>query len=329
VKYSAVLALAVACCAAVFTAPTFCADAKGALTVSIENDLFSSGGDNNYTHGTEFTYVSDTYMPRWLNKVAAELDLDPPSTEIRFVTNVGQKIFTPDDIESHTLIENDRPYAGWLYLSTGLIADTQKDVIRRLERVQFIFGIVGPSSAADVVQTDFHHAFGFRDPNGWQYQLHDEGTFDVEYQSQWMVPLLADHVDVIPQVNGIVGTSTRLLGTGFTLRVGNGIRSDYGPPLIRPSAEGSHYFEPYSQAYWYFFMGAFGRYVEHNIFLDGNSDGDSHSVEKLNWVGDLQAGLVFGSQNWRLTLTNVIRTREFEEQPDSDAFGSMGLTFRF
>ena len=304
------------------------ADAKGSFSVSIENDVFSTGGDNNYTHGTEFTYVSDTYMPRWLTRIAAELNLDPPEVELRSVTNLGQKIFTPEDIENVELIPDDRPYAGWLYLSSGLIADSYRGSVRRLAKLQFILGWVGPSSLADTVQTNFHRALGFRDPNGWQHQLHDEPTFDIQYQNQWMIPLLDDHIDIIPQVNTILGSSTRFLGTGFTFRIGNRITSDYGPPLIRPSASGSHYFKPHGSTYWYLFAGAFGRYMEHNLFLDGNGDGDSHSVDRIPWVGDLQMGLVFGWKNWRITLTNVIRTKEFEEQDNSDAFGAFGITVR-
>lgn len=303
-------------------------ESEGSLSVSIENDVFSTGGDNNYTHGTEFTYVSDTQMPTWLNKVAAELNYDPPKTALRAVTNVGQKIFTPEDIESRDLIENDRPYAGWLYISSGLLADSFKSDRRRLESLQFILGWVGPSALSDTVQTHFHSAFGFPDPNGWHHQLHDEPTFDIEYQSQWMLPLISGHVDVIPQINTIVGTSSRFIAGGFTLRVGSRINSDYGPPLIRPSASGSHYFKTQGNFYWYFFAGAFGRYVNHTLFLDGNSDGDSHSVDSLEWVGDLQLGAVIGWGDWRITATNIIRSKEFEQQPYSDAFGAIGITLR-
>ncbi|HEY3699135.1 MAG TPA: lipid A-modifier LpxR family protein, partial [Spongiibacteraceae bacterium] len=40
-------------------------DGKGALTVALENDLFGAGTDKHYTHGTEISYVSDTYQQDW------------------------------------------------------------------------------------------------------------------------------------------------------------------------------------------------------------------------------------------------------------------------
>ena len=73
---------------------------------------------------------------------------------------------------------------------------------------------------------------------------------------------------------------------------------------------------------------ALGRGVAHNIFLDGNSDKDSHSVEKRKWVGDLQLGFVVSTQRFRLAYSHVIRTKEFELQRVHNRFGSLTLAMR-
>ena len=65
------------------------------------------------------------------------------------------------------------------------------------------------------------------------------------------------------------------LEVGATLRIGNDLPNDYGAPRIRPSLPGSNFFLPRDNFGWYLFAGAGGRAVAYNIFLDGNTDGNS------------------------------------------------------
>lgn len=304
------------------------ADSKGTLSFTLENDLFGAGKDEHYTHGTEISYVSDTYMPRWLRAGAVAFPFIDKDDEIRLAWSLGQQIYTPNDIERTDLILDDRPYAGWLYFSLGFLADNRHRSVRHVDKIDLIIGIVGPDSGAESVQRKVHEWTDSDEPRGWDNQLDDEVTFDLQYQREWMLPLVEDHIDIVPRASLNLGTAIRDAGVGLTLRAGSGISSDFGPPLIRPSAAGSHYFRPDQRFYWYLFIGAHGRYVDHNIFLDGNDDGHSHSVDKKDWVGDVQAGAVMGWGNWRITVTNIIRTREFEGQDEPDEFGAIALSYR-
>lgn len=306
----------------------YSADSKGSVTLAVENDLFGAGTDRHYTHGTELTYVSDTYQPDWFLTAASWLPFFEPNAETRFVASLGQQIYTPSNTETKALVVDDRPYAGWLYASFGLLND-HRDSGRYVDKLELTVGLVGPQSGAESVQRTVHKWIGSDIPKGWDNQLHNETTVDLQYQRMWMLPIIDNNVDVVPDIGITLGTSRRAVQTGATLRIGSGISSDFGPPLIRPNAAGGQYFKPNQTFYWYLFAGAHGQYVEHNIFLDGNTDHDSHSVNKNSWVGDLQAGAVMGIGNWRLTLTEILRTREFEEQQDADEFGAIAVTYRF
>jgi hypothetical protein len=303
-------------------------DTKGTLSFTLENDLFGAGEDEHYTHGTSLSYVSDTYMPRWLRAGAVALPFIDEDDDIRMSWSLGQQIYTPNDIERRELIVDDRPYAGWLYASLGFLADNGHRSIRHVDNIDLIVGLVGPDSGAESAQRRVHEWTDSDEPRGWDNQLDDEVTFDVLYQRQWMLPLIEDNLDIVPRVALNLGTAMRDAGVGFTVRMGSGIGSDFGPPLIRPSASGSRYFKPNQAFYWYLFIGAHGRYVDHNLFLDGNDDGDSHSVDKEEWVGDVQAGAVMGWGNWRITVTNIIRSREFEGQDQPDEFGAIAVSYR-
>ncbi|MCA1605284.1 MAG: lipid A deacylase LpxR family protein, partial [Acidobacteria bacterium] len=71
------------------------------------------------------------------------------------------------------------------------------------------------------------------------------------------------------------------------------------------------------------------RFIAYNIFLDGNADGDSLSVDKEPLVADIQVGAV-GTIGWlHLAYTHVYRTQEFEEQDRGDRFGAISLSAKF
>ena len=72
-----------------------------------------------------------------------------------------------------------------------------------------------------------------------------------------------------------------------------------------------------------------GRAVAHNIFLDGNTFGNSPSVDKKLLVGDLQFGVAVTFSNMRVAYTHVLATEEFHGQGRGDAYGSFSFSFRF
>lgn len=325
------LTVAIASCIAangLFVENVRAEDSKGSLTLALENDLFGAGTDSHYTHGTELDYVSDTYRPDWFLNLASLMPFYETNADTRLAWSLGQQIYTPADITIKTLQPNDRPYAGWLYTSVGLVTDNRA-ASHYVDELEFVLGLVGPNSGAESVQKTIHKWTGSEQPQGWDNQLGTEVTADLQYQREWTLPITDNTIDIVPRVALTLGSARRDVGAGFSLRLGSGLDSDFGPPLIRPAATGMKYFKPKQSFYWYVFAGAHGRYVEHNIFLDGNNDHDSPSVHKNSWVGEIQAGLVLGWENWRATLTEITRTREFEKQIDPDEYGAIAVSYRY
>lgn len=309
--------------------PAVAWDDKGTLTLALENDLFSSGDDRHYTHGTQIAYVSDTFMPGWVEATLGALSFKDKGDEARFSWSLGQKMFTPENISRSELIEDDRPYAGWLYTSFGFVSESRGTGIGHVDSMELILGVVGPDSGVESTQKAVHKLIDSPEPKGWKNQLDDEVTADLRYQREWSISLLPGYADVLPFVGVTLGSSQRRASTGFTFRLGSGVNGDYGPPLIRPREGGTSHFKPHQPFYWYLFAGAQGEYVDYNIFLDGNRDGNSHSVERREWLGNAQAGAVVGAGNWRLSLTNLWLSREFEGQDAPDEYGSIAVSYRF
>jgi hypothetical protein len=114
----------------------------------------------------------------------------------------------------------------------------------------------------------------------------------------------------------------------MTVRIGLGLKEDFGPPRIRPSLPGAGYYQS-EDVHCYLFAGGEGRAVLHNLFLDGNTFTDSHSVDKKPFVGDVQVGLALQISRLRVTYTQIYRTKEYDGQDSADQFGALSLSYAF
>lgn len=311
-------------------------DQAGILSIQVENDLFGNGTDRYYTHGTRLSYLSSEEVPAWLYHGARYVPLFSRTGTLRTSYAVGQSIFTPEEITERELIKDDRPYAGWLYAGFGLISDHRvRDGAfqsNRLDSLELNIGLIGPESFAEDSQTTVHKWIGSPRPEGWSHQLRNEPglmlVYDRQWQAQYLGGLWGLDIDLSPHIGGALGNVMTYLSTGATLRIGRDLPSDYGPPLIRPSLPGSGFFRPQQEFGWYLFAGVDGRLVLYNVFLDGNTFTDSHSVDREPWVGDLQVGLVLTWKDVRVSFTNIFRTNEFEGQGSSTEFGSISISLR-
>lgn len=310
-------------------APASGAADVGTVSFVLENDLFYNL-DQHYTNGVELAWTSGAAAPDWAQRAASWVPLFPEDRVVRTVYRLGQAMFTPDDIEMANPPPGTRPYAGWLYASIGLIAESE----HQLDQLQLTAGVVGPWSLAEPSQKLVHRITGAARPLGWDTQLKNEPGVVLSYQRSWR-SYLSERVagfgiDVTPHVGGALGNVYTFADVGATVRFGRYLPRDYGPPRIDPGVPGSRFFVPEDRRFgWYLFAGVSGRAVLRNIFLDGNTWRDSRSVDREPFVGDLQFGLAATLADVRVSYTHVLRTREFDGQDSSDEFGALAVSLRF
>lgn len=302
-------------------------------SVQMENDGWGSGDDQYYTSGIEFSYMKIEEPPRWLRALADFIPLYERTSESGVVYSFGQSIFTPQDIERKDLIDDDRPYAGWLYGGASILS--RIGVSENFEygnSLELTVGIVGPGSNADNVQDQFHRFLGTERPEGWDNQLHDELGLVLTYTRQWRYFSPGNSslgYELSPHCVVALGNVYTYCGGGLIARWGTKLRDDVGPPTISPGFPGACYFKDRPGLNWYFFSGIEGRLVARNIFLDGNTFTDSHSVDKKVLVGDFQCGFAFHIKNVRIALSNILRTKEFDEQQRITDYGAINIAFYF
>lgn len=305
------------------------ANEVGSFDVTIENDRVAET-DRHYTNGIRLSYLSPPGGgPEVLRDFAEWLPLFPPDGRMHVGYTLGQSMFTPNDTGSREVDPGDRPYAGWLYGGVALVSEGTN----QLQTIELDLGVVGPYAFAEEAQNTWHHIIRVNDAHGWEHQLDNEPGAVLFYEHKWRVPLEDPGsglgADLTPHASGALGNVLTYAAAGATLRFGEDLANDYGPPRIRPAVPGSTLLRPHDVLGWYIFAGIEGRAVLRNIFLDGNTFSDSHSVNKNVLVGDVQVGAAIILGPVRLAYTHVFRTKEFTEQDDPDRFGAVSLSVAF
>lgn len=130
--------------------------ADGMLTLKAENNVFSDGGSGHYTNVIEGIWAFEPADGHWSRRFADVLPGWSASSLAGVAYRFGQQMYTPEDIETETLIKDDRPYAGLLSCGISLLSRGRHDDWRLTGSLQVDVGIVRPVSGAKVVQRNFH-----------------------------------------------------------------------------------------------------------------------------------------------------------------------------
>ncbi|SUO97305.1 lipid A deacylase LpxR family protein [Suttonella ornithocola] len=304
------------------------------FTISIENDLFGSGVDRDYTNGLRFGYANvgqeQPAFLHWLDRALPMFTINKTTTSYY---SLGHNLYTPHTIKESGYIKNDRPYAAFLYGSVGMNTITEN----HMDDVELTLGIVGPSAKGKQIQREFHKLKGVDKPKGWAHQIHDEPGVMLSWERSYPGYYGAKignsiYTRVNPHYGVTVGNVYTYASAGISLDITpRNMPWQAQPVRVRPALPGSGFFEtPDSGHSWMIFGGLDTRWVLRNIFLDGNTFKDSHSVKKKPFVLDAAIGAAYTYHQMRFTYTMNWRSKEFDSEHSRSAiFGSISLNYRF
>ncbi len=309
-----------------------------AFSISNDNDSLANA-DGDYSAGMELTWTQASRasvderatLPRWLKHVSKRTPFGHAGVD-RFGSRIvlGQKIYTPRDLRKTELIEDDRPYAGWTYLNLSLHARKQD----RLDSIILSVGIIGPASFADEVQENVHEFFGAVRVRGWKNQLKNEFALNLSYLRDrivWQKDSDSEYEMELVSLSRIdIGNVDTSASCGLRWRGGRNLESDFDSD----SDESSHRIEgiepkhgSHSKFRFSHLLEMRGIVVARNIFLDGNTFKESHSVEKKNALVEISWGIDYGNRKKRASMRYTYRSKEFDLQKSGSSFIRFALEF--
>lgn len=300
------------------------------FTVFVDNDSRNVGGpnqDQGYTNGIRFAYVwGEDKQPEWMPEIPGFED-----SRTNYGLSIAQQIYTPDDTSRTDMIPDDRPYAGYLYAGlTGVVRTKTQSHTWELD-----MGVIGPEAMAEKVQNNFHDLIGNTHAQGWEHQLSTEPTLQLSYmqkirfyeqEGDWT----GRYFDVIPEAGAQLGNVKINAHVGALVRLGLRLPDDFGPTNFNSVGGDALDLKVGDiELPWrlYAFMGARGRAVIRNIFLDGNTFRESHRVTKYPVVGETEIGYAIQISHWIYSWRYVTLTPEFEENSEFDSYASLALSY--
>ncbi|MCQ4323387.1 DUF2219 domain-containing protein [Stutzerimonas stutzeri] len=309
-----------------FTVPMLAS--AGILSIKAENDIISSGSDGHYSNGLELIWGFEPQREHWSRNVADFLPGWSGDTVSNVAYRFGHQIYTPEEIETDRLLEDDRPYAGLIFAGLSLFADTQHEGWRVAEGLHLDVGIVGPAAGGKRLQRAVHKVTDSDEPMGWDNQLENEPFINLAYQHRWWLQerFAGLELEYGPSLGFSLGNLYTYASAGLGARLGQNLGRSFSIPAVTPAQSGSQFFRPGGGFGWYGFANVEGRYMAQNMLLDGNTFEDSHSVDRREWVGDAKLGVALTWDRWQLAFASVWRTHEFEGQQEHDQFGSITLS---
>lgn len=263
--------------------------------------------------------------------------LSEPNTAIGFT--LGQLMFTSENLKPKSIVPNDAPYAGYLYL--GGYWQHADEHHTTLDHIQLDIGTVGDSSLAEPIQKSIHEGVNADRPNGWRHQLDDEPTFQLTYRKKWRlgpVENLFDtglNIDAVPAVSLSLGTVQRHADAGGVLRLGWNMPNDFGPARLADVASGEALAGPQQQGLSFYVFGrATGRVVQYDHFLDGSDfQHEEHTVDSRPLVAEFQFGAAvayhYDPFTVELNYAVTFLTDTFYHQQYADKYGAVSLKIAY
>ncbi len=297
-------------------------DTANIWTLQDENASATLGrlADRFYANGIKLGWTSGTdVVPAALGNLGRTLWGDG-QTRVGF--SLTQQIYTPARTDLNVADPRDRPYAGLLLGNFALLSDT--DSTRSLLVVSI--GVAGPGAGGEELQNGFHDLIGQTENRGWGSQIPNTPAFEVLHERTWRLPIAQFsglETDALPALTVAIGDVRDYVQAGVTVRLGQGLASDFGVPRLSPGLSGADAYVPNRPFAWYVFAGVDGQAVGYDLLLTQSVFRGGPHVSPVWDIAEFQSGFVILAGGARVT-------QEFHGQTGGlHQFGSASVSMRF
>ena len=237
--------------------------------ITWSNDIFHQT-DRNFSNGFDLAF----YHPSFEKSPLRFIMLPHKSNDYSWQgLTLTQHFFTPRELFTTDVINNDRPFASYLLLGHKKISSNPKRFVKRSS--EFQVGILGSHSGGKTLQNGIHLVLPASEPaDGWDNQLNTD--LAINYSLRYEQGILNDKVlNLIPYGEAKVGVPYTWFGGGLRGQVGK--MNNYFSNIGVSKSDG-----------WelYAFGDIGGKYVVYNGALQGGLLNTSvHTIDNINpWV---------------------------------------------
>ncbi|MCE3046777.1 lipid A deacylase LpxR family protein [Helicobacter kayseriensis] len=300
---------------------------KHFLSFITQNDAYvDSMIDRYYTAGHSLTYASKEGDYGWLNTFGFI------SGETSFSLQLSQSIYAPKNKFDLYPPLDDHPYAGFLSFIFG-IHHRQENM---LEGLGIRIGIAGKMAMGKQAQDAIHTALDVGLLSGWMTQIQNEWIVNLYYEWSYKHFLYQStyfDIEVSPTIELAFGNANIYGKLTTFLRLGYNLKTTFLPQGVIGENGGLQNGRVYGDGIGFFgFFGLGGSYVARKMAIEGNlfsHDPYPRNAILNHWVGHMIGGISFVSGNLSLSYMAVCTTREFRQQENLHAIGSIWLAYSF
>jgi hypothetical protein len=190
---------------------------SGYLRLCIENDMLvlRHKTDRYFTSGVkgDWYFLKNPTSKYWLSRIFPQLK----TADTYFGITAASNMYTPANMSAQ-IQQNDRPYAGWVYVGANCISNDLSTTTRFT--TEYSLGVIGPAALQKPIQRKWHQIIERPLPQGWHNQIANDIALTLSFTGEKRLLKPADFVEVNGILEANVGTVMNYMGFGGLVRVG-------------------------------------------------------------------------------------------------------------
>lgn len=221
--------------------------------------------------------------------------------------SLGQSLYMQHERRLTAPDPQDRPMAGWLWLSGGLLVESRDET----RMAEWQLGLTGPGAFAEPVQRFWHRQVLGVDPAlGWDQQLRPRLGAQLQLMQARRWPLAGEHLDLVGRAEAGAGTLLGHAGVGLSLRVGDRLAGTAMPAETRLATG-----RVGAGGRWMLQAGLSVRGVAWDRLIDGPTYGHVSQARHAPWVAEAHLGASLEPRpGWRVGVALLRRSLDFRSE---------------
>nr|WP_068893278.1 lipid A deacylase LpxR family protein [Pedobacter panaciterrae] len=299
----------------------------GASAQTFKNEFgFKSDNDSYLAQGSDRYYTNGLFINyrRAMDQSKLKDGLEKKIYEI----SAGQKMYNPISGYAPDPAKQDRPFAGYLYVSGALSwLHANESVLKTSVEI----GTTGPNSLAEDGQELLHNTVGFYKLDGWQYQIKNELAINLSTQYTKLLHRTSSNaVDFSFDGYANVGTTFSGAGAGILFRAG-GINQLFNSAYTNAVIGNNAKTKALVKREIFFYAKPQLNFVAYDATVQGsmfnNNSPVTFGVKPI--VFAQQIGFNYSSQRFTFDFGMLFKTKEIKSTAKAHQYGSISMFYRF